>query len=303
VTSEMTEEEFAGEVADGFAAEVENSVIEYTLADTGGRATVPRADDDRCGSAADEVGVGGMKAQVVATLHEGGGDGVPTAREDAAVGHDEIAWVLMEERVEQNAGDDAADEGTAVVGAVALEVAADAGAVFRVIVSGERDASADAGGGKEDGISSGADGELELLAHGERRGVPDVAGVEVGKNAEDALMELVVELGFGNLLFGDGDCGIGGGASDGESDFGEFVRIPGLEGDVVDAIGFKARRANRDDVGAGEEIGKTEVAEGIGGDLLGFFGRSSEALGEDMSIGDETALNIADDAGDAAMGV
>ena len=72
-------EEFAGEIADGFAAEIEDSVIEHTRAHAGGGAGVPGADDDSSGGAADEVGVGGMKAQVVATLHEGGGDGVPAA--------------------------------------------------------------------------------------------------------------------------------------------------------------------------------------------------------------------------------
>jgi len=240
VAGEVPEEEFAGEVADGFAAEIEDGVVEHALAHADAGIRMPGADDDGRGGAADEVGIGRMPVLVVAALQKGGRDGMPGAADDAAVGHDEVARVFLEERVEQDAGDDSADEGSAVVRSVELPIAAEAGAVFGIGGGGLFNAGAERSGRVEDGIGGGANGELELLAHGERSSVPDVAGVVVGKDAEDALMELVVEFDFGDLLFGEGDGCVGGGAGDGESDFGEFVGLAGFEIDAGDAVGVEA---------------------------------------------------------------
>jgi len=237
---------------------------------------------------------------VVSALSESGGDGVPATADDAAVGHDEVTRIFMEERVEEDTGDDAANQGVAIVGGIDSEIAADAGAVFGVGIVGQLNAGADAGGGEEDRIGGRADGELELLAHGERRRVPDIAGVVVGKDAEDALVELVVKLGFGDLLFGEGDGSVGSGAGDGQGDLGELVVFAGLDVDVAETQAFKAGRGDGDGVGAGGEIGKAEAAEAVGGDLLRFFGGGAGTLCDDVSAGDETALNVADDAGDAA---
>jgi len=302
VAGEMAVEKFAGQVADGLAAKIEDGVIEYALAHADGRIGMPSADDDSRGGAADEVGIGGMPVLVVSTLQEGGGDSVPGTANNAAVGHHEVARIFMEERVEKNAGDDAADNGAAVVRGVLLKITTGAGAVFGIGTGGLLNASADAGGGEEDWIRSGTDGELELLAHVERCSVPDVAGVVVGKNAKDALMELVVELGIGDLYDGECDGGVGGSAGDGKSDFGEFIGLAGFDIDAGDTVGVEARRGDGDDVGAGEEIGKAEVAFVVGvGFLRGLIGGGSGALGGDVSTGDEAALNVADDTGEAAV--
>ena len=296
----MAEEKFARHVANGQTSEVEECVIKHLLTEAGVGALVPGAGEESGGGIADEVGVGGVIALVVAALHKGGGDGVPAAGQDAAVGHDEVAWVFVEEGIKEDAGDDAANERVAIISGIDGEVSTDAGSILGIGVIGQPDAGGDAGAGEEDRISGRADGELELLAHVERRCVPDVAGVVVGKNAEDALVELVVELDFGELLFGDGDGGIGSGAGDGQGDFGEFVGLAGFDDDVLEAVGFKARRADGDAVGAGGEIGEAEVAEVVGSGFLGLGRWCAGTLGEDVCAGDKAALNIADNSGDAA---
>jgi len=240
VAGEVPEEEFAGEIANGFAAEIQDGVIEHARAHANAGVRMPGADDDSRDAAADEVGVGRMPVLVVAALQEGGRDGMPGTADDAAIGHDEVARIFFEERVKQNAGNNAADESTAVVRGVKLKVAAGAGAIFGVGSGGVLNAGADASGAEEDWIGSGTDGELELLAHGEWSSVPDVAGVVVGKDAEDALMQFVVKLDFGDLLFGECDGGVGGGAGDGKSDFGKLVGLAGFEMDIGDAIGLEA---------------------------------------------------------------
>ncbi len=78
------------------------------------------------------------------------------------------------------------------------------------------DAGGDAGENEGDGIDGGAQGELELLPGAEGRGVPDVAGVEVGDGAEDALLLLDLELLGGDLVLGEG--------LDGGADGGKFER-------------------------------------------------------------------------------
>ena len=114
----------------------------------------------------------------------------------------------MEDGGEDGCAEHAADEDVAVVGAVAFSVALGTLAVVRVGVAGLLDAGECAGGEEGDGISGRTNGEAELLFGFEWRGVPDEAGVEVGKDSEDALLDLGGDLFFGDLLFGDSDLNV-----------------------------------------------------------------------------------------------
>ena len=69
-----------------------------------------------------------------------------------------------------------------------------------------------------DGVDQCPEGEFELLLGVERDGVEDIADVEVGDDAEDALVLLLVDLGLGDVGLRGGDLDVGGGAGCGQDD-------------------------------------------------------------------------------------
>ena len=89
---------------------------------------------------------------------------------DAAVAEIEVAWVLAEEDGEDGAAEERAGSGIGLVGAEAFEVAGGALVIAGKLVGGLLDASGDAGDGESCGIDDAAEGELQLLSFGERRG-------------------------------------------------------------------------------------------------------------------------------------
>ena len=136
-------------------------------------------------------------------------------RPDAAAALVKVAGVLVEDRGQDGSADEATDNDIAEVGAVTPRVAVDAVAVAGMSAAGLLDAGDDAGGDEVDGVRGGAQREVELMLRLEWRGVPEVAGVEVGEYAEGALLDLGVDLLGGDLVFGDCDADVRGGGGDG----------------------------------------------------------------------------------------
>ena len=66
------------------------------------------------------------------------------------------------------------------------------------------DARGDAGGEEGDRVDGDFDGQLEFLFASERGCVGDVADVEVGEDAEDALFYFGADLLLGEILLSDG---------------------------------------------------------------------------------------------------
>ena len=88
----------------------------------------------------------------------------------------------------------------AKVSSIALGVSCSPLSVRGVFVGRLFDTSADAGGEENDRIEDRARRQTEFLPDGHRRRIPNVAGVEVGDEAEEPLMLLEMDLLFGSPL-------------------------------------------------------------------------------------------------------
>jgi len=63
--------------------------------------------------------------------------------------------------------------------------------------------------------------------------VPDVRGIEIGEDAEDALLFGVVHLVFGDLVAGSDDFNLGCRRGDVERDLGDIVGLAVLDAEIV----------------------------------------------------------------------
>ena len=134
---------------------------------------------------------------VVALADDGVGDGVADARADAAGAFVVVAGVLVEEDGQDGVAEEVSGEEGAVGGGVALGVAV--GALLPVVdVGGLLDAGDDSGEDEVTGSTMVRRARRELLLRSERDGVGDVDDVKVGDDAEDALLLLLLDLGFGD---------------------------------------------------------------------------------------------------------
>src|ERR1035437_6018252 len=181
-----------------------------------------------CGKTAPEVRIVGLLLTVVAAGDEDRLERVPCPRSESARALVEVAGVLMEDRGEDGAADDATGHRIGQRGAIALAIALNSRSLagkgaFVVFCAGY------SGDDQElRRIDEGAKGELVLLVNGHGLGVPNVAGVVVLEDAEDALLLLLVDLFHGDRV-GGGDDVDGRGGGDLQRDFGGSYRLSDLD--------------------------------------------------------------------------
>ena len=124
---------------------------------------------------------------------------VEHARAHAAGSFVEIARILFQERRKYRAADERAGDQVGVRRAVAFGVALRALAVSAGGVGSLLNSCDDSGDCKVDGIDGASPGELKFLFGGERSGIGNVADIEIGDHAEDALLFLGFELFFSHF--------------------------------------------------------------------------------------------------------
>ena len=204
----------------------------------------------------------------------------------------------MEDGGKNGAADHDASEGVGVIGPVTFGVAFGALAVAGEAILPLLDAGDNTSSDKGDGIDGGAQGELVLLAGGEWLGIPDVAGIEVGEDAEDALFFLNIDLLLGKFDAGKSDADAGAGGGDLELNRRHGVILAGSEKDFGAGVRAKALGGDRNFVGTGRQGGEIEGAGTIGG--LGLF-----CIGEiksDLGTGDYVSGGVGDGTVDATTG-
>ena len=167
------------------------------------------------GEGSEDEGIVWLRGAVITASEHGAGDSVGKALTGGAGAFVEVARVLVKERRQDGAAQHAAGDGIGIAGAVVFCVALHALAVIVEGVAGLLDAGGNSEGGESDGIEDRVKGEIEFLPGVEWLGVPDVAVVEVGEDAEGALVFGFANLFLGDLDLGGGDVYLGGGACDG----------------------------------------------------------------------------------------
>ena len=150
----MAQEELAEQVVGGVAGDVEEAVAEgeTDAAIIGGMIGVG---DGGGGEAAEDVGVAGLRPAVVAAGADGELEGIEEALADGAGAFVEVAGILVQERGQDGAAEQAGVEVVDVFGAVAFGVALGSLTVAGIDVFGLLDAGDEAGG---DVVDGGGDG-------------------------------------------------------------------------------------------------------------------------------------------------
>ena len=226
---------------------------------------------------------------------------MPGPRPDGPAALVEVTRVLVEDRGENGCAEHAADEDVAVVGSVTLGITFGSLTVIGVCVARLLDTGEEAGGEEGDRIGGGAKGEAKLLFWVERGGVPDEAGVEVGKDSKDALLDLGGDLLVGDLLLGDDDLDSNVGGGDGKRDDGELAVFSGAEADLEGFVRLK--------VGSGDldfEVPCGQVPEGEeAGSVCGFkqLRQTVLILESDSGRRDDASIDVEDVSTDAGVGL
>ena len=214
---------------------------------------------------------------------------MPGAGADGSGALKEIARVLMKDRGEGGSADHVADEEVTVVGAVTFGVTLSALAVAGVGVVGLLDGGEDSSVEEGVDVGSGAKGEAEFLPGLQGRGVPDEAGVEVGEDSEDALLDLGVDLFFGELFFGDSDVEFDLLHGDGKGDSGELEFFSIVERDLVGLEGLEVGRCDFD-LDSGRKVCEGEGAGGVC--CCGLWGDAGLGFERDLSAGDRALVDV-----------
>lgn len=233
---------------------------------------------------------------VVAFADDCVGDGVENSRARGASPLVEVSRILFEDCRENDAPEQRAARKVGVRSAVSLAVA-----LCALTISGELvDRLLDSRGGANqdecyriDGVSK---GKLEFLPRIERRGVLDIADIEIGNDAEDALLLFGFDLAlrdYGGRL--DYDRGVDG--SEKQGDRRNDIVLAGSEDAGKGPIG-KRRRANGDFERAGNHVVEGIVAAVIGGSLLA--GGLAGSRQRDFSTGDGIPFLAEDRASDGS---
>ena len=95
---------------------------------------------------------------------------------------------------------------------------------------------------------------MKLLLRLEWRSVPEEAGIEVGEDSKDSLMDLGDNLFLGDLLLGCGYCHSYRGRSYCKSNLRHLVSLAGMQRDLVGFKGLEAGRRNSDFKGSSRQI-------------------------------------------------
>ncbi len=104
---------------------------------------------------------------------------------------------------------------------------------------------------------------MELLLGLERRSVPEEAGIEVGKDPKDSLVDLGDNLFLGDLLLG---CGYGHtyrSRSYWKSNLRHLVSLAGMQRDLIGFKGLEAGRSNSDFEGSCRQIVERKKARTV----------------------------------------
>jgi hypothetical protein len=134
----------------------------------------------------------------------------------------------------------------------------------------------------------------------ERLSVPKEAGVEVGEDPEDTLLELAGDLFLGELFCGDGDGDVDFGRGDGKSDEGELVVLSGVDRDLVGLVGLEVRGGDPDLVVSCRKVFEEEEADAVS--CLDALGLAAQRYKCGFGIEDDASVNVADGAADGGGG-
>jgi hypothetical protein len=296
VRGEFADQEFLDNVLDACDADADGGAFDDEAdAAAVGRGIVGVGETVGHGSAED-AGVVELPVVVVAFADYGVGEGVEDAGFDGAIAFIEVAGVLLEEGGQDGVSEERSGEEGPVGGGVAFAIALRAFAPT-VDVVGLLDAGGDSVEDERHGIDHGAEGELVFLFGVERLGVGDVADVEVGEDAEDALLFLEIDLSFGYVGAGGGDADVGGGGW-GEDDGGEVSGLAG--GEFTGGLrGGESGGGDGEGEGAGGDGGEVELTVGGGG---GFCGGKAGLGEDDAGVGDGGVVGVGDGAGEGGCG-
>ena len=194
-----------------------------------------------------------------------------------------------------------ADEDVRIVGAVSLRVAFRTLSITRVGVSRLLEAGEQGGVEEGDGIGSCAECEMEFLFGLEGRSVPDEAGVEVGKDTQNTLLDLGIDLFPGELLFRDGDVEFQPGDSDWKSHLWELISLSGMERDLVGFEGFESSRGDSD-----LEDSWRQTSEGEGAKAVCYFDVlrvASLSFKRDSSVRNDAFIDVKYSSTDTCSGL
>src|SRR5208282_1231073 len=200
-----------------------------------------------------------LPVTIVALADEGIGDGVQGARLGGAGALIEIARILFQKGRQDGGADEGAVDGVGITGAEALAVALCAltisgEVILRLLNSGNASDKDDG-----EGIENGLPGKLELLPRVERCGIGDVGDIEIGKNAEDTLLLLNLDLLFGNFGLRESDLHVSQTGSNGQRVLRERVDLPRTQGSRECLIG-ESGCGDGEMEGAGRDVGERELA-------------------------------------------
>lgn len=233
---------------------------------------------------------------VVAFADDCIGDGVENSRARGASPLVEVSRILFEDCRENDAPEQRAARKVSVRSAVSLAVA-----LCALTISGElvhRLLESGSGANQDEcyGINGVSKGKLEFLPRIERSGVLDITNIEIGNDAENALLFFGFDLAlsdYGGRL--DDNRGVDG--SEKQGDRWNDIVLAGGEDAGEGPIG-KRRRANGDFERAGNHVVEGIVAAVVGGGLLaGGLAGSRQC---DLSAGDGIPFLAEDRASDGS---
>jgi len=278
VGGEFGDEELLDDVLDGAEAGADGESFKGKGGSVAVGGGIVGVGDAAGGEGADDAGVVELPVLVVAAADDAIGEGVEEAGVDAAGALVEVARILLEEDGEDGIGEDVVCEEGAVGGGVALAIAGGSELPGEVVRS-QFFSCGDAGEREGDGIDEGFECEGVFLAGRERDGVGIVADVEVGNDAEDALLFFLGDL---DVALGGADLDVGSGA--------------GMEGDGVELAGFAGEECAgdlaEDEAGSGDGEG-----EGAGGNSREVEAAVGSCEGGEDGAGAEVGRGSEGDAG------
>jgi len=293
----VADDEFLKEIGDGGGGDADAGVFEGKTGVGFILVGIVKVGDAPGGERASDVGIVGLPAAVVSFADDGVCHRIAEARDLAAGSLVKIARILMEDGGENCRSDEGAADGIGVVGAEALAVSLGALAVLGEVVLALLDAGGSADDDDGERIDERSQGKMKFLPGIEGRGVGDVADVEVGNDAEDALLFFNLHLLLRDFDLGDADLDLGERIGDIQRDQGKALDFAGVESSGERFRG-KAAGSDGELKGSGRNAGKEELAVGAGD---GVAGLRLLGLGElDVRSGNDRPGLVNNGAGDGA---
>jgi hypothetical protein len=292
---EVLEEKLLEEGSDGSSADADEDIVDSNLSIVAVAIGIVETGDASGCEVSQNVGVVWLPVSVVPLADDYGRHGVESTGDDVTPAPVEIPRILMQKRRQQRGAEECRCDAGAISGAVALGITLEAFTVAGEVILSLLNARGDTSGEEGDGIDSDLQCELELLLAGEGRGIGDVADVEVGENADDALLHFGAYLLFSEVFLSDRVDG-GPDGFDTKNNWRENQIFSGMDQNVFYLPSCEARSGDPDEVPSGRDCQEREFAGVVGRRSAGSFGFT--VFQGNLRIGDDGFVGVGDGAGE-----